>query len=72
MEEQVPWDSNVQICDVSLHRGGPLEDKKYAYFPKFRINIKRGNSVCVVNKVNENEEEAFFCRRGKLSSKKEK
>ncbi|EAS07444.2 RNA ligase (macronuclear) [Tetrahymena thermophila SB210] len=65
MEEQMPWDTKVQINDISLHRGGPLEDKKYAYFPKYRINIKRGNSVCVVHSEESEEKiEPFFCRRG--------
>ncbi|KAL4510684.1 hypothetical protein ABPG72_004838 [Tetrahymena utriculariae] len=65
IQEQMPWDTKVQINDISLHRGGPLEDKKYAYFPRYRINIKRGNSVCVVqSEQSEGQIETFFCRRG--------
>ncbi|KAL4464080.1 hypothetical protein ABPG74_006017 [Tetrahymena malaccensis] len=65
MQEQMLWDTKVQINDISLHRGGPLEDKKYAYFPKYRINIKRGNSLCVVHsEQSEGKAETFFCRRG--------
>lgn len=55
----MPWDETVRLCDVSLHRGGPFEDRRYASYPLLRMNIKRGNSVCLTE-----TSEPFFIRRG--------
>jgi hypothetical protein len=62
MSEPTYISQNLFIVDISLHKGGPAEDRLYLKSRKYYCNIKRGNSLLVT--YSQNDKKIEFIRRG--------
>ncbi len=49
VQSKCPWDSSINIIDLSLSGKGMDEDKMYALQADLRNKIRRGNSLIEVN-----------------------
>jgi hypothetical protein len=66
VDRRVPWKNDIVLFDLSLESKVANEDREYAFSEEYRVNIRRGNSIAVIQSNDDGvrKEKKVIARKG--------